>query len=226
MNNRLSTLLFPLMLLSALVHAGGVTVGGTRLIYDGAKKEAIINVTSTDASPYLIQSWVDSVEGDHQKVPFIITPPLFRIEGNEQNMLRVVRTGGNLPKDRESLYWLNIKAIPSGNKNEESNALQIAVKTRIKLIYRPEGLKGVPEDVAGKLTWSQAGSRLTVTNPTPFIMNFWSVSVGSRDIKVKTYVMPFSQTTFSVPEGASGIISWKLISDYGGAGSAHTSEYK
>lgn len=211
------------MLLSTLVQAGGVTVGGTRLIYDGGKKESSLNVTSTDTSPYLIQSWVETSDGSNQKAPFIITPPLFRMEGNEQNMLRVVRTGGNIPEDRESLYWLNIKAIPSNNRHEENNALQIAVKTRIKLIYRPESIKGVPEDMAGKLTWNQVGTRLTVTNPTPFIMNFWSVSVGGHDIKNKTYVMPLSQATFSVPEGVTGLVSWKLISDYGGAGDAHTS---
>ncbi|MBC3381674.1 fimbria/pilus periplasmic chaperone [Serratia fonticola] len=223
MNNRFNALLLLLLLASGLVHAGGVTVGGTRLIYDGGKKEAPLNVTNSDASPYLIQSWVETPEGGVEKAPFIITPPLFRLEGNQQNILRVVRTGGNLPNDRESLYWLNVKTIPSGSKKEGTNTLQIAVKTRIKLLFRPQGLQGVPEDMADRLTWSQSGNQLTVTNPTPFIMNFQSVKVGGHEIKNVTYVMPQSQAIFPLQTGTSGPISWRLISDYGGTGDLHTS---
>jgi P pilus assembly chaperone PapD len=45
-----------------------------------------------------------------------------------------------LPQDKESLFWLNIKAIPSASQVD--NTLQIAIKTRIKLIYRPATMKG------------------------------------------------------------------------------------
>jgi len=82
------------------------------------------------------------------KAPFLITPPLFRLDAKEDNVLRVVRTGGNLPGDRESLYWLNIKAIPSSKHVEGMNTLQIAINTRIKLLYRPSSIQGKPEDVA------------------------------------------------------------------------------
>lgn len=222
MKKWLSGFLLPMMLVSTQVIAGGVTIGGTRLIYDGSKKDAVLNVTNTDNSPYLIQSWVEPQEASTLKAPFIITPPLFRLDGNEQNLLRVVRTGGSLPEDRESLYWLNVKAIPSSGKNENVNTLQIAVRSRIKLIYRPQGLNGVPEDVTGKLSWSRSASKLTVTNPTPFVMNFQSVKVGTHDISDATLVMPQSQSTFTVPNGVSGKISWRLISDYGGIGVEHS----
>ena len=62
---------------------------------------------------------------------------------------------GSLPQGQESLFWLNIKAIPSASK--QMNSLQIAVKTRIKLIYRPEALRAsTPEEQANKLTWRRA----------------------------------------------------------------------
>lgn len=223
MNNRLSSFLFSLMLISSLVHAGGVTVGGTRIIYDGEKKEASLNITSTDVNPYLIQSWVEPAQNSYQKSPFIITPPLFRIENNEQNVLRVVRTGGNLPDDRESLYWINVKAIPAGNKGNGTNSLQIAINTRIKLIYRPKKLTDSPDNMAKNLIWAQSGNLLTVTNPTPYIMNFQSVNIGGHNIKDATYVMPMSQATFTVPDGISGVVSWRIINDYGGIGEAHIS---
>ncbi|MFH2359829.1 molecular chaperone [Klebsiella sp. KE9767] len=224
MNTWSKVLPFVLLLSSApalAAESGGVTVGGTRLIYDGSKKEASLSVTSTDSNPYLIQSWVEAQTDGGEKAPFIITPPLFRLEGNQQNVLRIVRTGGSLPEDRESLYWMNVKSIPAASKKEGVNTLQIAVKTRIKLIYRPQGVKGMPEDVTEQLSWRQSGSKLTVTNPTPFVMNFQQVKVGGREIPDVTYVMPKSEATFAVPAGVSGKVTWRLITDYGGIGDEH-----
>ncbi|MBK5071716.1 fimbria/pilus periplasmic chaperone [Budviciaceae bacterium CWB-B4] len=225
MNIWFKALFIPLLLSGTLAQAaetGGVTVGGTRVIYNGGKKEASLGVSNTDTNPYLIQSWAETQTSGAEKAPFIITPPLFRLEGNQQNVLRIVRTGGSLPEDRESLYWLNVKSIPAASKNGAANTLQIAVKTRIKLIFRPQDLKGVPEDVTNKLIWSQQGNQLTVNNPTPFYMNFNQVKVGGREVKDVTFVAPMSQATFTAPAGASGSVTWKIISDYGGVGDEHS----
>lgn len=215
--------LFPISLTQASAN-GGITVGGTRIIYDGGKKEASLSVTNSDSNPYLIQSWAETQSGGADKAPFIVTPPLFRLDGGQQNLLRIVRTGDKLPEDRESLYWLNVKSIPGTDKEGNSNSLQIAVKTRIKLIFRPASLKGVPEDVADSLIWTQHGNRITVRNPTPFIMNFKQVRIGGNVLKGVTYVLPKSEATFVVPAGVGGKVNWKLISDYGGTGAEHSSQ--
>ncbi|RDL14120.1 fimbrial biogenesis chaperone [Serratia fonticola] len=201
----------------------GVVVGGTRLIYDGNKKEASLNVSNPDKVPYLIQSWVETTGDAAEKAPFMVTPPLFRLDGGQDNVLRVVRAGGNLSNSQETLYWLNIKSIPSAPKLEGKNTLQIAVKTRIKLIFRPQGLNGVPEDVANSLKWKRNGNQLQVTNPTPFYMNFQSVEVGGKEVKDVTYVAPMSSASFALPAASSGNVQWKIISDYGGIGEPHTS---
>jgi P pilus assembly chaperone PapD len=211
-----------LMTLWAPVQAG-VVVGGTRLIYDGGKKESALNINNPDAVPYLIQSWVDAQEGDSAKAPFIITPPLFRLDGGQNNLLRVVRAGGNLPTDRESLYWLNVKAIPSVEKKE--NTLQIAIKTRIKLIYRPQGLVGNLEEAAGKVTWRRNGDRLQVTNPSPYYLTFFNLKLNGRAITGNTMVAPQASASFPLPtaSGTGGSLSWQIINDYGGTGQTFTS---
>ncbi|CAI1969191.1 Chaperone protein fimC precursor [Serratia fonticola] len=217
------TTLLVALLASASVAQAGVVIGGTRLIYDGGKKESSLSVNNPDKVPYLIQSWVETTTGGAEKAPFMITPPLFRLDGGQQNVLRVIRAGGNLPSDKESMFWMNIKSIPSVTKDTNQNTLQIAVKTRIKLIYRPEGLNGTPEDQTEKLTWRRSGNNLQVTNPTPFYMNFQEVKVAGKGVKDVTYVAPMSSATFALPAGTSGgSISWKIISDYGAVGDAHT----
>ena len=98
----------------------------------------------------------------------------------------MVRAGGNLPTDRESLYWLNVKAIPSVEKKE--NTLQIAIKTRIKLIIDSQGLVGNLEEAAGKLTWRRSGDRLQVTNPSPYYLTFFNLKLNGRAITGNTMV--------------------------------------
>lgn len=218
-----SFLLAVALLGTSYTSQAGVVVGGTRLIFDGSKKESSLSVTNPDKNPYLIQTWVETVSGGAKKVPFLVTPPLFRLDGGQNNVLRVVNTGGNIPSDKESLYWLNIKSIPSANKDNESNTLLIAVKSRIKLIFRPQGLNGVPDDVANKLRWQRKGSTLRVTNPTPFYMNFQQVKIAGKNIKDVTYVAPGSSADFMLPQGVSaGNVSWKIINDYGGVGKEHS----
>ncbi|CAI0940106.1 Chaperone protein fimC precursor [Serratia quinivorans] len=211
----LAALCGSVMMISQMAQAG-VVVGATRLVYEGDKKESSLSVNNPDALPYLIQSWVEPQEGSNEKAPFILTPPLFRLDGGRQNVLRVVRVGGSLPEDRESLYWLNVKSIPSAERRD--NTLQIAIKTRIKLIYRPASLKGLPETVTGQLTWHRKGTQLEVSNPTPFYMNFQNVTVNGHEVKDATYVAPHGSASFSLPAGAGNAVTWRLINDFGGPG--------
>ncbi|MFL4212555.1 molecular chaperone [Enterobacter mori] len=217
----LAVALLPLALMTA---NAGVIIGGTRVIFEGAKKEATINITNPDNTPYLIQSWIDMQDGVSGKAPFIIMPPLYRLDGGQKNLERIVMTG-SLPQEQESLFWLNIKAIPSASK--QMNALQIAVKTRIKLIYRPEGLRAsTPEEQANKLTWQQSGNAIQVNNPTPYVINFNEITLGGRKLDDVTYVLPGASARFSLPEGVSGhSLTFKVINDYGSPGTAHQASF-
>lgn len=209
-----------LLTLTLTSARAGIVIGGTRIIFDGAKKEASISITNPDNVPYLIQSWIDVQDGQSGKAPFIITPPLYRLDGGQKNLERIVMTG-SLPQGQESLFWLNIKAIPSASK--QMNALQIAVKTRIKLIYRPERLRAsTPEDQANKLTWHRAGNTLQVNNPTPYVINFNEITVGDKKLDDVTYVMPSGAARFQLPKGAQGnALTFKVINDYGSPGELH-----
>jgi P pilus assembly protein, chaperone PapD len=92
----LAMALLPLTLTSV---SAGVIIGGTRIIFDGAKKEASIGITNPDNVPYLIQSWIDVQDEQSGKAPFIITPPLYRLDGGQKNLERIVMTG-SLPQGR------------------------------------------------------------------------------------------------------------------------------
>ncbi|WP_434662250.1 molecular chaperone [Klebsiella sp. MISC125] len=217
MKRYLKVLMAGWLLVGAAAHAGVVT-GGTRLIYPGGKKEASLSVTNNDATPYLIQSWVETDKG---AAPFLLTPPLFRLDGEQQTRLRVIYSGG-LPENKESMFWMNIKAIPSSQAKAGTNTLQIAIKTRIKLIYRPKSVAGTPETVTEQLRWTRSGNTLQVTNPTAFYMNFAEVKIGGAEVKEANWVAPGATARFDLPRGSTGSLQWKLINDYGGIGAQHS----
>jgi P pilus assembly chaperone PapD len=208
--------IFSCLLLFALFSSGsmaGVIVGGTRIIFTGAKKETTVSITNPDATAWLIQSWVESL--DKNKAPFIFSPPLFRLDGKQKNVLRLMYTGNGLPEDRESLFWANIKSIPTAP--DADNVLQIAIKTQIKLIYRPDKLgKTVPPAAMKKLQWRWQQGKLQVHNPTPFYMNFNSIEVNGRAIANPEWVAPFATKYYELASTApTGKINWRLINDYG-----------
>ncbi|HBQ8098963.1 TPA: molecular chaperone [Klebsiella pneumoniae] len=214
-------------LLVAASARAGVIISGTRLIYHGENKEASVQVMSgaEDKYPYLIQSFVDGngPVGDAPqtagKLPFTVTPPLFRLEPGAENTIRVVRTGGDFPADRETVYWLDVKAIPARKPEDEGkNILRFSLKNRIKLFYRPVGLADPTADDFKAITFRRSGHSLVVTNPTAWYLTFFNLTVGGHPVDTRfTMVAPHGVHEYPLPAGAAGNITWQYINDYGAA---------
>jgi fimbrial chaperone protein len=132
--------LFAAGALSASAHAG-VALGATRVIYPAGQKQVQLAVTNNDDnSTWLIQSWVENADGS--ETAGLLSLPAVCHAGQKENTLRIIdATNNQLPQDRESLFWMNVKAIPSMDKSKLSdNTLQLAIISRIKLYYRPAKL--------------------------------------------------------------------------------------
>ncbi|EME8537202.1 molecular chaperone [Salmonella enterica] len=214
--NRYAVMVLAFMLASFTAQAG-IVIGGTRVIYNGDKKETSAAIRDPDKSGvWLVQSWVDNgVRGG--KAPFIVTPPLFRINPGEENILRIVRTGGNLPEDRESVFWLNVKSIPATDDSApHNNVLQVVVKSRLKLFYRPAGLEGQPETAYHQLSVARRGNLLTISNPTPYYVTLFTLKVDGQEIKDADMVPPMGSVSFALPTATASSVTWQAISDYGG----------
>ncbi|MBD9659552.1 molecular chaperone [Pantoea sp. PNT03] len=215
MNQLIRTILLSGACIISLTCQASITVGGTRLIYNASENEASLPVSNTqDGVPYLIQSWVELSENSEGQVPFIVTPPLFRLDAGHENTLRIIYTGEKkLPENRESVFWLNVKSIPSMTRSDE-NRLLIAVKTRMKLFYRPALLAS---ELAGeaweKLKFEPRGEHLLIINPTPFYVSLYSLKVGDKSISQPPMISPFSSETVA---GIGKQVTWKAINDFGG----------
>lgn len=210
--------------LPAIDAVASVIVGGTRVVFDGTKKETSLSVENKDKVANLVQSWITPADATTPgKTALIITPPLFRLDPGDKNVLRIARSGLPMPENHESMYWLNVKGIAATNGETASNSVQIAVNSRLKLIYRPVKLVGTyPEQFTEKLNWRIVDHKLQVTNPTPYYMNFAVVKINSKNIDSATWVGPNATTNFNLPAGVSGgTLSWKIYNDFGMGGDEH-----
>ena len=110
--------LFFLFSFSSLSYAGGVALAATRIVYPMDAKQTSITLNNTDKRlRFLVQSWIDDSQ-DQKSNEFIVTPPLFVSKPESENKLRIIYAGKALPNDRESLFWLNTKAIPEIEREE------------------------------------------------------------------------------------------------------------
>jgi len=200
----------------------GISLSSTRLIFDGKHKEAGITVRNSGAD-VLIQSWVDT-DNDEASVPFAVTPPLVRVSDGEQQILRVIYEGTGMPKDRESVVWLNVQEIPQSAKT--ANTLQLAVRQRIKLFFRPAGLKNNAYQAPAELTWrlnERAGKTiLELKNPGLYHVSIADITVQSGNISEHPFdsmmIAPGEQKEFALKHlqaASSPRLSFSSINDYG-----------
>lgn len=203
---------------SAADAIGGVSLGGTRVIFQADKGEAGITVNNTSVTPFLVQSWVGafSPQGPQDK-KFIVTPPLYRQEKGTMR-LRIIPVAGDFDKDKESVFMLNVKTIPVSSKVKKGeNVVQFAYLMKVKLFYRPSGLDGKSTDAFEKLTFSRSGNTLTVTNPSPYFVTFMDIFAGgSRVADVTHMVPPRGSQSYKLPAGAGNTIKYRTIDDFGG----------
>ncbi|CFR07174.1 putative pili chaperone protein [Yersinia frederiksenii] len=213
-----------LILLTGYSVQASVVISGTRVIYPENQKEVTVKVTNMGSGPVVLQSWIDNGDVNARpetlKVPFVLTPPINRVEPNKSQTLRISYTGTTLPKDRESVFWLNVLEIPAkADANSKQNYLQMAYRSRIKLFFRPQGLIGNPNDAAKSLVWTKVSGGLKATNSTPFHISLVTVGVniGGKPSRIEgQMISPNDSMTFALPDNSSvSTVDIEFINDYG-----------
>ncbi|MER2993150.1 fimbrial biogenesis chaperone BcfB [Salmonella enterica] len=198
--------------LSFAAQAGGIALGATRVIYpQGSKQTSLPIINSSASNVFLIQSWVANADGS-RSTDFIITPPLFVIQPKKENILRIMYVGPSLPTDRESVFYLNSKAIPSVDKNKlTGNSLQIATQSVIKLFIRPKNLAEAPAHAPSTLRCRNERGQLTITNPSPYYVSMVELYSAGKKLP-NTMVPPKGAITLPATPGQ---VSLRTVNDFG-----------
>lgn len=234
--NGIVALLATFFFLGTGTASAGVVISGTRVVYKAADREVTLKINNPSQEPSLVQVWAD--RGNERSVPntadapFLIMPPIFRIDPNKGQTLRLTFTGADLPTDKESVFWLNVLDVPPLPKatGEQHNFMQVAFRSRIKLFYRPTGLVGTPDDAASKLTWrlqpqtsGKGGYLLHADNTSAYhvSLNRALLSVGGHEYESDSGMVPPGGSHDFVLKGLKnrpeGVLKlrYESINDYG-----------
>lgn len=221
-------------IVSASASFAAVRPESTRALIYVSDKEGSVPITndSTDTA-YLVQSWLVDLKGNDKNIPVILTPPLFKIEPKKQAKLRLMVVPNQLPQDRESVYWLVIQEIPP-KTTAKSNELVVAVRTRMKVFIRPQGLEGKPRESVAKLNWRVESSGkenwLVAQNPTPYYISFAKLDVNSKELSDRREMVPAKgEARYRLPAGVSAgnlNVSYSAINDFGGNSAVITKSVK
>ena len=218
-----------------------IVMAGTRIVYPATTKQVSVRLTNAGKQSSLVQVWTDRsatqspfTPTDLADAPFLVTPPIFRIDSGRSQTLRLRYAGEALPQDRESVFWLNVLDVPpepstqAGEENE--NYVQLAIRTRLKIFYRPDKLAGSPQATVSGLQWSLVpgtdGNKpvLRVSNPGTYHASFAKIELVSGG---QTY--PYDLGGMAAPGGhadfplsglpqselRSGMVRFQWLNDYG-----------
>ncbi|HCJ6523933.1 TPA: fimbrial biogenesis chaperone [Enterobacter cloacae] len=201
-------------LCSSAAYAGGVGLGATRMVYSSATTQSMLQVRNThpDAT-FLIQSWMENEKGQKTN-DFVITPPLFVMKPASESAVKIMFNGKALPDDRETLYWMTVKAIPQQTKSGSGNSLQFASANRIKVFYRPESLGQGAGDAWKSLTGTYRGGKVTLSNPTPYYLTTINLKIDGMPVQ-PVMVPPKSSVTLGETFSHASSVSYQTINDYG-----------
>jgi chaperone protein EcpD len=211
-----------LLAVVALFSASGsasVVITGTRVIYPSDAKEVSVKLNNVGSSPVLIQSWIDkgdiTAKPSAIQVPFVLAPPMNRVEPSKGQILRISYLGNVLPMDRESVFWLNVLEVPAKNTAKSNdNFLQMAFRSRIKLFYRPVELEGNANDAAQTVTWTGKDNGIQASNPSPYYVSFVTLTVNGQKVD-GDMIPPYGSLTFNLPGKAGSQITGEFVNDYG-----------
>lgn len=200
-----------------------VSLDRTRAVFnaDNGKKSISLNISNENKQvPYLAQAWLENAAGEKITTgPLVVTPPVQRLEPGSKSAVRVMVTPGvaSLPQDRESLFWFNLREIPP--KSDKPNVLQIALQSRIKLFYRPEGIVQAPGAVwQDKLILHPQAGGYRIENPTAYhitVIGMGGTAEQSEKGKFEA-VMVSPKSSLSVKSGTWSTPYLTYIDDFGG----------
>lgn len=212
---------------------GGVGINSTRIIFNEKDKYASVGLRNTTFdTPFLILSSVAEYTEKGGAAPFRVLPNVLRLDGGQTRIVRIVpflRPGNHFPSDRESVFAYISKAIPASNPsvriNDRVNSnIPVSVSTRIKLFWRPDGIKGDAKSAESSVQFHlNSTGKLEVYNPSAFHVSFSRISINDKTVSFNDsqpeMIAPVSRVVYTldgINDTTPKTVQWRVINDLGG----------
>ncbi|MGL4390021.1 MAG: fimbrial biogenesis chaperone [Carnobacterium maltaromaticum] len=205
---------------------GGVSLNTTRVVINENDLSKTVKVSNSEKkNVYLVRSWVSGIDSQKEQEEWIVTPPVYKLNAEDAIQIKLsLLNGEHLPKDKESIFYLNVLTIPSTEKNIDvstdgaSGQINIALNTRVKVFYRPALISNFDMNKEfDKVFFKKLGNnKVELINPTPFHMNFQKITINSKEYKIdKQMAAPYSSVKINVSD-IPNTVAYQIINDFGG----------
>lgn len=210
-----------LLLLLPLASHAALNLDRTRVVFYDTDRAESLTISNGTSFPYLAQAWIEDADRNKILEPLTVLPPLQRINGEQKKTIKITRAGDNsqLPSDRESLFYLNVLEVPP--KSENSNTMQLALQSVIKIFYRPKALT-----YSGSKIWQRdikvsiKGDTATFQNPSPyFVVLAYIGATNNVDYVEKSFSLnlaPFAESTVKLKGTPKNSLLVGYVNDFGG----------
>jgi len=216
------------MLCSTAFNANAVVnAEKTRVVFNSGSQSESLSLVNSEKQPVVVQVWTDkgdpTVTPDKVQTPIVIDPPVFKMKPGEiRNLRLILLSSGNLPQDRESVFWLNIFQIPPNTASQQAGArrLVLPLKIRMKVFVRPEGIGELKEADVNKMKFEVVGigaeKKLIINNPTPWHISLAGLKLGKAEFS-PLMVEPYSKVALPIAAGVtlSESVAYEALNDLG-----------
>ncbi|MGC0862026.1 fimbrial biogenesis chaperone [Pantoea agglomerans] len=198
-------------LLISGVSQAAVVMNASRIVMEGIG-EKTVTFDNTSENPYIVQ-----IESDNnQKPDFVAMPPIFKIKEKGGQTVKIKLSSSSLPQDKESVFYMNFTQIPGVRKNQDdSNRLNIVIRSRLKIIYRPKSVNAFSEKEESKVSYIVQSGKLIVSNNSPNVLSIREISNGKQVLAKTITLLPGGNYSTLIKDRLSGPLRAVIINDYG-----------
>lgn len=147
-------------------QATGILPETSVVIVEEDDGEGAINLKNSDGFPVLLLTNLQDIKQNDKRRLLTATPPMARVEPGKIQRVRFILTT-KTPLKTEHLMRVVFEGIPPQEKGK--NVVRMTVRQNLPVIIRPSGLAR-DEAPWKRLVWTLKAGRLTVSNPSPYVV--------------------------------------------------------
>ena len=196
-------LLLLLCIFIPFMSYSAVVMTGTRVIYNESNKEKTIQFTNVGDKPFVVDISISDEQNakieQNKNEKFMAIPPIFKIEPQAGQIIKLIKMTDNLPQDIESVFYFNFSQIPGTTEEQSSqNQLTLLFNSQVKIFYRPKSIESQTFSLE-KLIISKEKNKIKIENQSPFhivIKEANLISDSSKTVLIKSTMIPPKSTQF------------------------------
>ncbi|WP_435249452.1 fimbria/pilus periplasmic chaperone [Vibrio sp. nBUS_14] len=164
--NKYSFLIASILIIFSFSSHASLVLDSTRYIFNQDEESISALIVNESTDDFGAQIWVDNISSTDSSPSFISSPSFFKIKGKSRQVVRIINISDEISDQEETVFWLNLQEIP---KKKKGSGISLAIKTKVKLIYRPKSIRDGRVNAESELSIQHLPGSKILVNETPYV---------------------------------------------------------